>query len=99
MVPKRPRSHGLSGHVASRPQVTCPAEGYPLLTVAVVSLPAIASQSDAAAGLQSFPVLRCTIAGMYCVVWTYAVPPSLDEAAIRRQFAAVADRYIGIPGL
>ena len=36
---------------------------------------------------------------MYCVVWTYVVPPSLDEAAIRRQFAAVADRYIGIPGL
>lgn len=36
---------------------------------------------------------------MYCVVWTYAVPPSLDEAAIRRQFAAVAERYIGIPGL
>lgn len=36
---------------------------------------------------------------MYCVVWVYAVPPSLDETAIRRQFAAVADRYIGIPGL
>lgn len=36
---------------------------------------------------------------MYCVVWTYAVPPSLDESAIRRQFAAVADRYIGISGL
>lgn len=36
---------------------------------------------------------------MYCVVWTYAVPPSLDETAMRHQFAAVADRYIGIPGL
>lgn len=36
---------------------------------------------------------------MYCVVWTYAVPPSLDETAIRRQFAAVADRYLAIPGL
>lgn len=36
---------------------------------------------------------------MYCVVWTYAVPPSLDETAIRRQFAAVADRYLAVPGL
>lgn len=36
---------------------------------------------------------------MYCVIWTYAVPPSLDETVVRRQFAAVADRYIGIPGL
>ena len=36
---------------------------------------------------------------MYCVVWTYTVPPTLDEPAIRRQFAAVAERYIGIPGL
>lgn len=36
---------------------------------------------------------------MYCVIWTYAVPPSLDEPAIRRQFAAVADRYLGVPGL
>ena len=36
---------------------------------------------------------------MYCVVWTYVAPPSLDEATIRRQFAAVADRYIGVPGL
>lgn len=36
---------------------------------------------------------------MYCVVWTYTVPPSLDETAIRRQFAAVADRYLAIPGL
>lgn len=36
---------------------------------------------------------------MHCVVWTYAVPPSLDPAAIRRQFDAVAGRYIGIPGL
>lgn len=36
---------------------------------------------------------------MHCVVWTYAVPSSLDETAIRRQFDAVADRYIGISGL
>src|SRR5687768_16583600 len=36
---------------------------------------------------------------MYCVTWTYAVPPQLTEALIRQQFAAVADRYLGIPGL
>jgi hypothetical protein len=36
---------------------------------------------------------------MYCVVWTYVVPPSLDAPAIRKQFGAVAERYIGIPGL
>jgi hypothetical protein len=36
---------------------------------------------------------------MHCVVWTYIAPPSLDEPTIRRQFDAVADRYIGIPGL
>ena len=28
---------------------------------------------------------------MYCVVWTYAVPPALDELSIRRPFAAVAE--------
>ena len=36
---------------------------------------------------------------MYCVMWTYKVPPELPEVAIRRQFAAVADRYLGVPGL
>lgn len=36
---------------------------------------------------------------MYCVLWTYAVPPALSEEAIRRQFVAVADRYLGVPGL
>jgi hypothetical protein len=36
---------------------------------------------------------------MYCVLWTYAVPPAFAEEAIRRQFAAVADRYLGVPGL
>jgi hypothetical protein len=36
---------------------------------------------------------------MYCVLWTYTVPPALTEEAIRRQFLAVADRYVGVPGL
>jgi hypothetical protein len=36
---------------------------------------------------------------MYCVLWTYAVPPALSEEAIRRQFIAVAERYLGVPGL
>jgi hypothetical protein len=36
---------------------------------------------------------------MYCVLWTYAVPPALSKDAIQRQFAAVADRYLGVPGL
>ena len=36
---------------------------------------------------------------MYCVTWTYATPPSLDEAAIRDQFGRVAGNYLGIPGL
>lgn len=36
---------------------------------------------------------------MYCVLWTYAVPPALSEEVIRRQFVAVADRYLGVPGL
>ena len=36
---------------------------------------------------------------MYCVLWTYSVPPELTEDAIRRQFLAVADRYLGVPGL
>ena len=36
---------------------------------------------------------------MYCVTWTYRVPPELTEPLIRKQFAAVAGRYLGIPGL
>lgn len=36
---------------------------------------------------------------MYCVMWTYAVPPNLDESAIREQFQAVAGNYLGVPGL
>jgi len=36
---------------------------------------------------------------MYCVLSTDAVPPRLTEAAIREQFAAVADNDLGVPGL
>jgi hypothetical protein len=36
---------------------------------------------------------------VYCVLWTYDAPPELSEDAIRRQFSAVADRYLGVPGL
>lgn len=36
---------------------------------------------------------------MYCVLWTYEAPPGLSEGAIRRQFDAVADRYLAVPGL
>lgn len=36
---------------------------------------------------------------MYCVLWTYAVPPHLDEPAIRAQFDAVAGNYLAVPGL
>ena len=32
-------------------------------------------------------------------MWTYAVPAELDEPAIRKQFAAVAENYLGVPGL
>ena len=32
-------------------------------------------------------------------MWTYAVPPSLDESAIREQFQNVAGNYLGVPGL
>jgi hypothetical protein len=32
-------------------------------------------------------------------MWTYAVPPNLDEPAIREQFQAVAGNYLGVPGL
>ena len=36
---------------------------------------------------------------MYCVMWKYTVPPSLTEPAIRELFSAVAERYLGVPGL
>jgi heme-degrading monooxygenase HmoA len=36
---------------------------------------------------------------MHCVTWTYVVPPELDEATIRAQFAQVAGNYLGVPGL
>lgn len=36
---------------------------------------------------------------MHCVTWTYAVPPQLDEAAIRQLFSDVAENYLGVPGL
>src|SRR5688500_14130517 len=36
---------------------------------------------------------------MHSVIWIYAVPPALTPEKIRQQFAAVADRYIGVPGL
>lgn len=32
-------------------------------------------------------------------MWTYAVPPHLDEAAIREQFEVVAGNYLGVRGL
>lgn len=49
------------------------------------------------------PCVRCkTRFGgeeMYCVLWTYSVPPELSEDAIQQQFLTVADRYLGVPGL
>lgn len=36
---------------------------------------------------------------MYCVMWTYAVPPELDEPSIRTQFSRVAGNYLDVPGL
>ena len=36
---------------------------------------------------------------MYCVTWTYAAPPDLNERAIRDQFDNVAGNYLGVPGL
>jgi hypothetical protein len=36
---------------------------------------------------------------MYCVMWTYEVPPTLDEPAIRDLFAGVAGNYLGVAGL
>jgi hypothetical protein len=32
---------------------------------------------------------------MHCVLWTYAVPPHLDEQIIRTQFAVVAESTEG----
>jgi hypothetical protein len=36
---------------------------------------------------------------LYCVLWTYAVPPNLTEPAIRDLFSQVAGNYLGVPGL
>lgn len=36
---------------------------------------------------------------MHCVMWTYAVPPELNEPAIRRLFTEVATNYLDVPGL
>lgn len=36
---------------------------------------------------------------MHCVTWTYKVPAHLTKQIIEKQFADVADRYLGVPGL
>lgn len=36
---------------------------------------------------------------MYCVVWTYRMPPGHSAEQIAELFASVADIYIGVPGL
>lgn len=36
---------------------------------------------------------------MYCVLWTYAVPPQLTEPAIRQLFSDIAENYLAVPGL
>jgi hypothetical protein len=36
---------------------------------------------------------------MYCIQWTYIVPPNMTKEIIDKQFAAVADRYLGVQGL
>jgi hypothetical protein len=36
---------------------------------------------------------------MHCVTWTYAVPPRLGEAEIRKLFDNVAGNYLDVPGL
>lgn len=36
---------------------------------------------------------------MHCVMWTYSVPPELDEDAIRRLFVGVVGNYLSVPGL
>jgi hypothetical protein len=34
---------------------------------------------------------------VHCVMWTYAVPPDLDEPVIREQFQAVTERWGAAP--
>jgi hypothetical protein len=36
---------------------------------------------------------------VHCVMWTYAVPPELNESAIRGLFSDVAANYLDVPGL
>ena len=36
---------------------------------------------------------------MHCVTWTYAVPPQLAEAEIRKLFDKVAGNYLDVAGL
>jgi hypothetical protein len=36
---------------------------------------------------------------VHCVMWTYATPPNLNEAAIRDLFTQVAGNYLGVSGL
>ena len=36
---------------------------------------------------------------MYCVVWTYKMPPGHSAQQIKDIFAKSADIYIGVPGL
>lgn len=36
---------------------------------------------------------------MYCVLWTYQVPPELTKPAIEKLFKDVAGNYLNIPGL
>jgi hypothetical protein len=36
---------------------------------------------------------------MYCVVWTYKMPPGVSATQIKDLFAKTANIYIGVPGL
>jgi hypothetical protein len=36
---------------------------------------------------------------MYCVTWTYAMPPGQSAEQITELFAKVAHIYVGVPGL
>ena len=36
---------------------------------------------------------------MYCVVWTYKMPPGYSAAQIKELFAKTAQIYVGVPGL
>jgi hypothetical protein len=36
---------------------------------------------------------------MYCVLWTYRVPPQLTKPAIEKLFGDTAGKYLGVPGL